>query len=229
MNQQKTKGIILSRTNYGEADRIINVLTPDQGKLTLMARGVRKVKSKLAGGIELFSVSDFTYIAGRGEIGALVSSRLIKHYGTIVKDIDRVQLGYKLIKLLNKVTEDHPEEAYFKLMDEAFEALDTAAISQTVIECWFNAQLLKHAGHSPNLSTDAAGDQLTAGKAYAFDDEAMAFVKHPGANFNDKTIKAMRLIFSSYSLQDLQKVTDLEASLKRISLTLDKMVKNHIS
>ena len=56
MNQLVTDGIVLSRVNYGEADRIIKLLTPEAGKLSLMARGVRKPKSKLAGGIELFSI-----------------------------------------------------------------------------------------------------------------------------------------------------------------------------
>src|SRR4051812_43718179 len=102
MKQILTSGIVLKRTNYGEADRIITFLTPDHGKIRLIAKGVRRVKSKLAGGIELFSVSHLTYIEGKREIGTLISTRLEKHYGDIVKDIDRVQLGYELIKLLDK-------------------------------------------------------------------------------------------------------------------------------
>lgn len=65
MNQIVTKGIVLSRTEFGEADRIITVLTTDHGKIRLIAKGVRRIKSKSAGGIELFSVSDITYIPGR--------------------------------------------------------------------------------------------------------------------------------------------------------------------
>ena len=45
----RTKCIILRRTNYGEADRILTVLTPEHGQLSVMARGVRKEKSRLAG------------------------------------------------------------------------------------------------------------------------------------------------------------------------------------
>src|SRR5665213_4492942 len=124
MKQIITKGIVLSRTDYGEADRILTLLTPDQGKLRLMARGVRRMKSKLAGGIELFSVSDITFIRGRGEIGTLVSTRLRTYYRNIVQDIERVQLGYELIKSLNKATEDAPEVDYFELMERSFAALD---------------------------------------------------------------------------------------------------------
>lgn len=108
MNQIVTTAIVLGRTDYGEADRILTLLTPDQGKLRLLAKGVRRVKSKLAGGIELFSVSTITFVRGRGDIGALVSTRLNKHYGHIVQDLDRTMLGYELLKQLNKTTEDEP-------------------------------------------------------------------------------------------------------------------------
>ena len=67
---------MLQRTEYGEADRILTVLTPAAGKLHLMAKGARRVRSKLAGGIELFSVSELSYAQGKGSLGALVSARL---------------------------------------------------------------------------------------------------------------------------------------------------------
>ncbi|MEK7561678.1 MAG: DNA repair protein RecO, partial [Patescibacteria group bacterium] len=81
MNRYITKGIVLSRTDYGEADRILSFLTIDHGKVRAIAKGVRKSKSKLAGGIELFSVSDLTLIIGRGELNTLISTRLVRHYG----------------------------------------------------------------------------------------------------------------------------------------------------
>ncbi|HXR50355.1 MAG TPA: DNA repair protein RecO [Verrucomicrobiae bacterium] len=195
MNQLITKGIILSRIDYGEADRIITLLTPDHGKLRLMARGVRKVKSKLAGGIELFSVSDITFIQGRGEIGTLVSTRLVKHYSEIVKHIERVQLGYDLIKLLNKATEDNPETVYFDLLQQTFEALDDSSIELELIKAWFEAQLLKEAGHAPNLQLDTTGQKLTIDQAYNFDYDSMAFALQDSGSFTAAHIKALRLLF----------------------------------
>ena len=180
MKQIKTTGIILSRTDYGEADRILTVLTPDHGKLRLKARGVRKVKSKLAGGIELFSTSHITFIEGKGDsgLGTLISTRLIKHYGHIIDDIDRVQLGYELIKLLNRATEDHPEEEYYQLLDRAFAALDDPTINTDLIRAWFQAQLLRQAGHAPNLKTDTNDRPLNAETVYNFDLEAMTLTPH---------------------------------------------------
>lgn len=206
MNQQLTTAIVLKRTNYGEADRILTLLTPDHGKLRVMARGVRKVKSKLAGGIELFSVSHVTFIPGRGEIATLVSTRLERHYGTIIKDIERVQLGYELIKQLDKATEDHAEAEYFTLLYQSFEALDVAAIPLRLIRLWFSAQLLRLGGHEPNLQTDTTGGKLQADQRYNFDIEAMAFAPHASGRFVADDIKFLRLLFSTTQPNVLAKV-----------------------
>ena len=208
MRQIVTSGIILARTNYGEADRIITLLTPDQGKLRLMAKGVRKVKSKLAGGIELFSVSSITYIQGRGEIGTLISARLAKHYGGIVKQLDRTMLGYELIKRLDKATEDEPEPEYFGLLEQVFEALNQplagdlpsdGASDLDLIRVWFAMQLLRLGGHTPNLMTDLQGEKLLPDKAYNFSFDDMTLVAAQGrGHLTVNHIKFMRLGFAGY-------------------------------
>jgi DNA repair protein RecO (recombination protein O) len=223
VNGLVTRGIVLARTDYGEADRIVTMLTPDHGKLRLMARGVRKPKSKLAGGIELFSVSDITFITGRGEIGTLISTRLLKHYGKIVTDIDRVQLGYELIKTLHRATEDHPEPDYFELLDQALQALDDSVIHLDLIHAWFDAQLLRLAGHSPNLSTDTAGVKLHPDQAYNFDLDAMAFAPHEAGNFKADHIKLLRLLFGRHQPTELRKVQGTAPLLPRLMDLLTAM------
>lgn len=228
MNQLLTTGIVLSRTDFGEADRIITVLTPDQGKLRLMAKGVRKVKSKLAGGIELFSISDITFLRGKGEIGTLISTRLETHYGNIVKDITRTQAGYDMIKLLNKVTEDSPEPEYFELMHGVFAALDDPAIDLELILLWFHAQLLKLAGHTPNLRTDVAGERLEVAKKYTFDYESMCFTKRDQGTFGSAHIKTMRLLFEGHSPAKLMQVQGIVGLLPIIEGTIRSLQNDHI-
>ena len=228
MKRLLTKGIVLSRTDYGEADRILTILTPDQGKLRLMARGVRKAKSRLAGGIELFSTTDLTYMNGRGEIGTLISARLIKYYSTIVKDIDRVQLGYELIKMLNRATEDQPEAEYFDLLEQAFAALDAPSISVELIRVWFEAQLLRQAGHSPNLRTDTNDKKLAPDQTYNFDLEAMAFAPHASGNFKATHIKTLRLLFSHNQPKALNQVEGLNALLTDLTPLVRTMLTSYI-
>jgi DNA repair protein RecO len=225
MNQIQTKAIILSRTDFGEADRIITLLTPEQGKLRLIAKGVRKIKSKLAGGIELFSVSDITFIRGRGDIGTLISARLDEHYSMIIKDIDRVQLGYEFIKTINKATEDEPEPAYFNLLQRSFQALDESSISNDVVRCWFQAQLLKLAGHTPNLQTDTTGHKLHQEQTYSFDFDAMTFQPHDTGPSNATQIKVLRLYFS----ENLPKTLNQIATINSVSVAIKPLLQTMLT
>lgn len=228
MKRIQTRGIVLSRTDYGEADRILTVLTPDHGKLRLMARGVRKAKAKLAGSVELFSTADITFIEGRGEIGTLISARLVKHYGGIVRHLDRTQLGYELIKMLNRATEDHPEPEYYGLLEQAFAVLDDSDINIGLVDTWFQAQLLRLGGHPPNLRTDTEGRQLAAGGHYNFDFEAMALAPAARGKFSASHIKVLRLLFGGHPPGELVKVQGLDKLLSVLAPTVRAMLTDHI-
>ncbi len=223
MNQIVTEAIILSRIEYGEADRILTLLTPDHGKLSLMAKGVRRVKSKLAGGIELFSISTITFVKGRGEVGTLVSTRLIKHYNHIVEDLERTMLGYELIKDLHKNTEDHPEAAYFDLLKKAFEALDDSAIALEMIRFWFTTELLRLAGHTPNLKTDGKGAMLNAETVYEFSADHMCFIPSEQGKLAADHIKFLRLAFAAPSPKMLVQVQGYTALHKAIAPLIQTM------
>lgn len=219
MRQFRTQAIILNRTNYGEADRILSFLTPDHGKVKAIAKGVRRSKSRLAGGIELFSVSDLSFIAGRSEINTLRSSRMVRHYGNIVKDLDRTNSAYALIKKTDKATEEAPEPAYFYLLQEAFESLDNFKIDLGLINLWFNMQLLRLGGHSPNLRTDIKGDKLSPDKKYSFDFDQMSFSADEQGGFAADHIKFLRLGFSPnkpISLNRISQSAKLTAVLQPI-------------
>jgi len=216
VNQQKTTAIVLRRVDYGEADRILTVLTADVGKLSLMAKGVRRVKSKLAGGIELFSTTEITYILGRGSISTLVSARLKKHYAQIVSDIDRTMLGYELIKLLDKITEDQPEPAYFELLDETFQALNDHELSIDLIKTWFTAQMLRLAGHTPNLQYDVLGAKLNASEHYTFDHDATACIAQSDGLYGVDEIKFLRLVFAKVTPRQLSTVVGHEKLISHV-------------
>ena len=228
MKQVVTQAIVLGRTDYGEADRILTLLTPDQGKLRLLAKGVRRVKSKLAGGIELFSVSTITFVRGRGEIGTLVSTRLVKYCGHIVEDLDRTMLGYELIKQLNKITEDEPGEEYFDLLKQAFEALDDASIQLPFVRFWFSAQLLRLGGHTPNLQTDAGGQKLAQDQNYTFGAEDMCFAPSERGRYGASHIKFLRLSFAGHPPKTLAQVQGGTALADELLPLVATMLQTHL-
>ena len=228
MRQLVTEGIILSRTDYGEADRILTLLTPDHGKLRLMAKGVRRVKSKLAGGIELFSVSNITFITGRGGIGTLVSTRLLKHYGNIVRDLDRTMLGYELIKQINKLTEDHPGPEYFEFLTQIFEVLDDQSISLELVRFWFVVRLLSLAGHAPNLYTDSQDQKLDPTKTYDFNFDRTCFDESAHGRFKADHIKLLRLAFKAHGAKTLTQVRGSADLVPSVGVLVEQLLKAHV-
>lgn len=213
MRQFTTKGIVLARTDYAEADRILTFLTPDSGKVKAIAKGVRRSKSKLAGGIELFSVSELTLIVGRGEINTLISTRLVKHYGNIVKDIGRTTAAYELIRMANKATEDAPEEAYFNLLQSGFEGLNDQELEPQLTVLWFEMQLLKLAGHAPDLKNDVSGNKLKPSSTYTFHIDRMRFTpkEEKRGSFTANHIKFLRLGFAARGPNVLRRISDVES------------------
>ena len=209
MNSIKTNAIVLSRIDYGEADRIITVLTPDQGKLSMIVKGARKLKSKLAGGIELFSINEVTFIKGRGEVNTLVSARMSKNFSNIIKDIERVQTGYDFLKKMNKNTEPDVSEEYFKVLEVALVSLNDENINLELTGLWFDAQLLSLAGHTPNLTHDLAGKKLEQDRVYIFDFDSMGFQKNENGKYSNKEIKLLRLLFAVNNPVLLKNIFDI--------------------
>lgn len=190
----RTKAIVLHRTNYGEADRILHFLTPEYGKLGAVARGVRREKSKLAGGIELFAVCDITVHQGKSELGVVTGARLIKFYSHIMADYDRLQFGYEAIKRISKAAETVPEPGFFVLLEHTLEALDDEAIHLAVTKTWFYLQLAILVGVGVNLATDTNGMKLVEGEQYEFDEYESTFRFHEGGRFTSDHIKLLRLL-----------------------------------
>lgn len=229
MKKFNTDGIILTRTNFGEADRILTFITSDHGKVKAIARAVRKSKSKLAGGIELFSVSHISIAAGRGEISTLISSRLKTHFGSIVKDLDRTNTAYEFMRLINKNTEEQAEDGFFNLLASALKALDDGSDIE-LIKLWFSLQLLKLTGHAPNLHTDIEGAKLTDSASYDFTLERMHFtpeLKEQGPYRADH-IKFLRLAAAAAAPTLLQRVQGAQRFAKHTSPLTDSMLKNFL-
>jgi DNA repair protein RecO (recombination protein O) len=222
-SQVVTTGIVLIRRDFQEADRIITVLTPDYGKVGMIAKGVRRPNSKLAGGIELFSVSNITYLPGRGELSTLVSSRLITHYSNIVKDIQRTMLGYDLLKRLNRATEDNTGPEYFTILQNSLEGLNDLGLAPEITELWFTMQILKFSGHAPNLRTDIKGDKLDESTNYLFDIDEMAFKEQKNGPHNAKHIKLLRLASGTETPLILKQVKDAASAASEV-LQLAKLI-----
>lgn len=228
-NQLVTKGIVLSRRDFQEADRILNVLTPDNGRISVIAKGVRRPKSKLAGGIELFTINDLTILPSKNELRTLISSRMDRNFGNIVKDIQKTMLGYELLKRLNRYMEDEAGPEYFEILQQSLGGLNDQDLPMEYVEMWFTVQLLKITGHAPNLKTDTEGNGLDANEQYLFDFESSAFRQQKRGPYTANHIKLMRL---SHATENPLVLKQLKDGVMYVTETLSlskNILQQHIS
>ena len=193
MSVERTRAIILRRTNYGEADRILKMITP-LGQRSVMAKGVRREKSKLAGGIELFAVSDIVIQTGKGDLGVLTSARLVHFYRHIMEDYDRLQFGYEAINLTSKASEMIDEPDWYDVLSEVYMGLDNSTIPLQLVQAWFYIRYAGLNGYEINLSRDVAGNLLEAAKAYMYDPVERGLRPSEQGDVTADHIKFLRII-----------------------------------
>ncbi len=193
MKTVRTRAIVLRRTNYGEADRILQLLTPE-GKRSVMARGVRREKSRLAGDIELFAVTDVVIGEGRGELGILTSARLVQFYRHIMEDYDRMQFGYTAIKLITRASEMVDEPDWYDVLAEVYKGLDAHSIALELVQTWFYLRYAALLGHELSLWHDISGAELSADMQYRYDETDQGLRPLVGAELRAEHIKLLRLI-----------------------------------
>ena len=190
----RTSAIILRRTNYGEADRILQVLTPNAGKISVMARSVRKEKSRLAGGIELFAVCDIVLHLGKGEIATLTGAKMNKFFAQIMTDYNRLQFGYEILKQIAKASETIDEPDFYDLLESSLGALDNLKIDLRVVKAWFFLRLAELLGSGLNTATDNHGMKLVEDARYNFDPADQVFVFNETGRYDARHIKLLRVM-----------------------------------
>ena len=219
----RTTCYVLRRTNYGEADRILNLITPE-GRMTVIAKGVRKEKSKLAGNIEMFSLIDFVAHKGHSEFAVLTSAKMLKFYSHIITDLSRMELAAFVLKKISIVAEHSDSPEYFKIVDQTLAAINDG-YNLELIEAWFLLNFLKASGEQINLYRDVEGDKLEAGEQYEWDFVENALSKKTGGRFGENEIKMMRLMLSS-SLGMTLKIKNTEQMaglILRVARALNKI------
>src|SRR3990167_4660571 len=101
MRTYKTEGIIIKRKNFGEADRIITVLTRNHGKIQVKATGVRKIQSRRSSHVELLNHASLFIYKGRGSLPILTEAETIDSFQDIKNDLTKVGFAYHICELID--------------------------------------------------------------------------------------------------------------------------------
>jgi DNA repair protein RecO (recombination protein O) len=143
-----SEGIVLARYRFSEADRLLIVYSKHYGKLSLIAKGVRKPESRKRGSLEVFSKFKFSAARGRS-LDVLTEVDLLDGFSDIRNDLKKVALIYYFLEVVNKVTpgEDQNVKVYETLYD-AIKSLRESSATKRVREA-FIKDLLTELGFWP--------------------------------------------------------------------------------
>lgn len=119
-----TEAIILSRKNFGEADRILTVFSRTYGKLRVIAKGIRRPTSRKRGSLEVFSHTKITLATGKN-LDLITETEIINTFSSWRKDLTKVAVAYHLCEVINRLTAEHQEhKEIFKEVKSIFSTLN---------------------------------------------------------------------------------------------------------
>lgn len=113
------EGIILKRSNFGEADRMLTILTKNLGKISVVARGVRKITSRRAGNVELLNLVKVGLFKGKGY--TLTEAQSVETFPRIKSNLALSTAGFHILELANKMLPEN--DANFRAYDLIVETL----------------------------------------------------------------------------------------------------------
>lgn len=119
-----TEGIIVKRSNFGEADRILTIVTPFKGKIKVVAKGVRRITSRRGGNVELLNKIRAQIFKGRG-MDLLTEAESLETFPKIKSDLITSTYASHVIELAERLLpEEQPNPQAFTLLAIALTLLE---------------------------------------------------------------------------------------------------------
>lgn len=167
----KTEAIVLRSMELGEADRVLTVLTPRLGKLKVIAKGIRRPRSRLGGGLEPFS--DVQLVLAMGRTWDVVTNVSLEDpHLNLRNDLHSTAAAWYVVELTDRFCEGAADSyEAFGLLAQALAGLDAPPdhVTREVVARWFELHLLAAMGFRPELSRclECGADIEPAGNAYS--------------------------------------------------------------
>lgn len=115
--------MVLSSRTYSEADKIITVFSKNYGKLSLMAKGVRRIKSRKRGSLEVFSLIKF--FAHKSHWMPIITEvEIIDTLSGIRRDLNKVSVAYFLAEAVSRTTGEEKNDEVYNLLVRALGSLE---------------------------------------------------------------------------------------------------------
>ncbi len=146
----RSEAIILRRTDFGEADRLLTLFARDFGKIKGIAKGARKPQSRKTGHVELFMRSKCFFARGR-DLNILTQAEMVNGYAALRADLVKATYASYVVELLDRFTVE--EDKNIQLYDLLSNTLDrlTSDVDVLLVARFYELRLLSITGFQPRL------------------------------------------------------------------------------
>jgi len=212
----RTQGFVLKKNDLREADQVFSIYTQDFGKLKILGKAIRKIKSKLRAGAELFYLSEIEFIQGK-TYKTLTDAIVIDKFKNTRRDLERLKIAYQITETAdNLISGQEKDEKIFNLLNEVFSILNNCKLK--IVYYYFLWNLLSILGYQIDLYNCAVCQKKLVSQKLCFNSEEGIICSECSGNLKDKLeippdiIKILRLflgknwnILSRLKIQDLHK------------------------
>ena len=153
MPSYTANGLVVRRHDLGEYDRILTLFTREQGKVSAVAKGARRNKSRVSGATELFTYSRFLLGTGKN-LDVVSQCEISESFPELRYDLERLARATYFCELLDRMTLDRDAsaaEALFELTLSALTLLQRADSYLDAVVHAFELHLLAILGYAPVL------------------------------------------------------------------------------
>ena len=147
----KTEGIVLKSTEFEEADKIVNIYTKNYGKISAIAKGVRKTKSKFGSSLEILTHSIFLIYKGRN-IDIVSQTEILESFFSTSKEVIKFAFAVNCVEVVNKLTEEREINiGLFNLLKEVLHYLRKTD-DPKLLTLSFKWQTMSLLGYRPSIN-----------------------------------------------------------------------------
>ncbi len=211
----RTSAIVLSRFDLGEADRVVTLLTPEEGKLKAVAKGVRRPRSRIGGAVEPFAELELLLV--RGRTFDVITQASVGHAWLALRDrLESAATAWYVGELAERAVEERAF-AYpvYALLCRAYQLLDDGMAPGRVAR-WFEMDLADALGVRPEVERCVECDRpLEEGERYRWVPALGGVLceRHPGppAEVVGLSIDALKVL-RAYRRLDIEAIAALRLS-----------------
>jgi DNA repair protein RecO (recombination protein O) len=233
MNIIKTKALVLREANFGEADKIITVLTKERGKIAISAKGARKPRSPFVAGTQQFCYCDFIVYDNKN-VAILSQVEIIESFHNIRNDLFKISYAAYFMELIEKIiVEEVPSEQVLKLTLKTLQILNKTIYDPKLIARIYEFRLMELVGYMPETTQcTCCGKELEHNIYFSSEaggilcnDCKKEFAKSIKISFG--TLHTIQYILSS-ELSQLFKFSVSEAILQELTVISKDYISTHI-